>query len=118
MLYAKKANRIHRIEEHQIKQFVEQGYDIIDETGRVLEESVPTDPVLLKTSYSEQSARIKELQAENKALRDEIKSLTDKLAKKNTSAPKVDRAEVKEEVAKVEEEKPATARKRRTPAEK
>ena len=74
MIYAQKGNRIHKIEEHQIPSLVEQGYDIVDEKGRVLSESVPTDPVVLRTAFIENKKRIEELENEIKALKAQKKA--------------------------------------------
>lgn len=113
MIYAQKGNRIHRIEEHQIQQHVDNGYDIIDETGRVLRTSVPTDPIMLKTAFVEKEKQIAALLEENKSLKETVKSLTEKLnAKKSAPTPK---AAKKEEVEAVEEESNEDAEKKPAP---
>ena len=126
MIYAQKGNRVIRIEEHQVKQFVDNGYNIIDQEGRVLRESVPTDPIMLKTAYVEKEKRISELLDENKSLRETVKSLTEKLNAKK-SAPTTKTAKAKEEVkeekaveedAVAEEKKPAPRKNTRRTANK
>ena len=97
MIYARKGNRISRIEEHQINTLVEQGYDIVDENGAVLQSAVPTDPVLLKKCYVEYKKRIEELEKEVATLRKAVQSQPKKTVTKE-KAEKV----AEEKVEKVE----------------
>lgn len=101
MFYAQKGNQVSRIEEFQIAELLEQGFNIIDEKGSVLHEAVPTDLNILKRAFVDNRKRIAELEAE-------IESLKKSSAKKAT--PKVE--EKAEEVAedKTEEEVVVTKR--------
>lgn len=73
MIYAQKGNQICRIEEHQIATLVEQGYNIVDESGAVLQQAVPTDIALLKKCYIEHVQKIKELEKEIESLKSSSK---------------------------------------------
>ena len=89
-IYAQRGNQISRIEEQQIDALVEQGFNIVDENGKVLREAVPTDIVLLKKYYVEHKQRIEELEKE-------IASLKKAATKKATPKEEVATEDVAEE---------------------
>jgi len=60
MLYAKKANKRYRIESHQKEQYKANGYDILNDKGKVTERGNAPTP-----------KRLRELEAENTKLREE-----------------------------------------------
>jgi cell shape-determining protein MreC len=64
MLYAKKKNKIYRIKEDQQKQHLANGWDILDDSGKVVKKGNQPTP-----------KRLKELEAENEALKKEITKL-------------------------------------------
>ena len=105
MIYARKGNHISRIEEPQIQNLVEQGYDIVDENGTVLHRAVPTDLATLKGAYIKHMKQIEELEKEVESLK--------KSAKK--ASAKEDKAEDAQEIVaeeKVEEAKPKRSAKK------
>lgn len=118
MIYAEKGNRVIQIGDYETQKYAEQGYKIIDEWGKVIIDSVPTDIPTLRTAYKQQQSEIKKLTDEIQRLKQEnsdlLKALStaDKKAKEVT--PKAE--EVKQE--EVEEVKPkSTATKGKKKAE-
>lgn len=81
MAKIRRGNVILEIKDDQIDRFMNQGYDVIDEMGNVINRSVPQDVASLQKAFYEHEAEIN-------SLKDEIKNLTDKLkaAKKETKA--------------------------------
>ena len=75
IIYAERGNRVKEISEQDIDKYVEQGYQIKDESGRVIKDTIPTDPQILKTAYINSRAKIESLEAEIKALKDEVARL-------------------------------------------
>ena len=69
MFYAKQGNQVCRIEEQQIDALVEQGFDILDDSGKVLRKAVPTDINLLKKYYVELTKQVAELTNELETLK-------------------------------------------------
>lgn len=74
MIYAERGNRVKQISEQDIPKYIEQGYKITDEWGRVLKSTVPTDIQVLKLAYVQNQEeiatlknRIAELEAQLKA---------------------------------------------------
>lgn len=98
MVYATRGNKVLRIEEYNIRKYVEQGYNIIGDAGEVLQSAVPTDINVLKKAYAQHVKEISELKAEVEALKAE---LAKKAVSKPKSEPKAEKVE-----AVVEEAKP------------
>ena len=107
MIYAQKGNQVSRIEEYQVNTLLEQGFNIIDENGKVLHEAVPTDPKLLKKYYLEFKTRIAELEKE-------VETLKKSAAKKTVAKEeKVESEDVAEETDDKIEEVPKPKRGRK-----
>ena len=79
MVYAEKGNKVKRIDESEIKKYAEKGFKIKNESGEVVQETIPTDVSSLRIAYK---AHIDEI----KALKAEIADLKAQLAKKPAKA--------------------------------
>lgn len=90
MIYARSGNKVLRIEEPQISEFLERGFDIIDEKGSVLKKAVPTDPGVLRKAYIDNTKRIEELEKE---LAD-LKKSSKKTVAKETTTVEEEKAEI------------------------
>lgn len=75
MLYAVKGNKEKTIDESMIESCLSQGYDIVNEQGVVIKETIPTDLPSLKLAYRKHEDTIKALQAENDKLKAELDAL-------------------------------------------
>ena len=82
MIYAERGNRVITIKEESIQKYVEQGYTIMDETGKVIQNTIPVDTPNLKKAYVEHLREIESLKAENARLKAQIAELSAKPAKK------------------------------------
>ena len=99
MVYATRGNRMIQINENSIQKYVEQGYNIVDNRGGVLQNAVPTDVNVLKQSYSQHMDEIARLKAKVAECENKIASLEAELAKKASKSAKAEKVEpVVEEV--------------------
>lgn len=72
MAIVRRANVILEVKDYEIQRYKDDGYDVIDETGKVIEATIPTDKHTLQKAYKEQleeiaklKARIEELEAKS-----------------------------------------------------
>lgn len=65
----KRANVILGISESQLDYYISQGYDVIDETGKVIQASVPTDVGTLQKAYVDHLNEIEALKETIEALK-------------------------------------------------
>jgi hypothetical protein len=86
MVRIERGNVVLKVQEHEVQRYLKLGYNVTDETGKVLKEALPNDLGVLQRYYVEQKKRIEELEAivaklteENSAL---AKSATSANAKK------------------------------------
>lgn len=81
-IFVKQANVILAIPEEQKNEYVSRGFDVVTESGVVVESAIPHDVPTLQ-------AKLQELQNENAKLKSKIVELTSKTPKrKDTSANK------------------------------
>lgn len=71
------------------------GYSVIDQTGKVIEETAPTDVAGLQRFYKDAKQQIAGLEAEIESLKGEIKSLK---SQKKAKAPEPEEASFEEPV--------------------
>lgn len=76
MAKVQRGNVVLRVEEFEVKRYLQLGYNLVDESGKVLQEAIPHDFTTLQRCYLEQTAKIAELEdtiakltAENTALK-------------------------------------------------
>lgn len=60
----KRANAILRVPEEQADRYLADGYDVIDDDGNILKESIPNDINGLRIAYDRHVKEIAELKAE------------------------------------------------------
>ena len=70
-------NEVLKIATYLVPSYLELGYDVIGEGGKVLQRAVPTDPVQLKAEFVKKEAEIK-------ALKEKIADLEKQLAEATT----------------------------------
>ena len=87
-IFAKKGNKVRRIDEASVQKYSDQGYTIINDKGDVLKESVPTDLTLLKTAYIQHTRQIKMLEDEVASLKAQLTKATKKADKPADSEKK------------------------------
>ena len=75
MIYAERGNRVKQISENDIEKYVGQGYKIVDDNGKVIKDTIPTDVTVLQTAYEKHTKAIEDLTAENTALKAELEAL-------------------------------------------
>lgn len=63
MAKVRRNNEILRVADYLTQSYVDNGYDVIDEDGTILQRAVPTDPVQLKAEYVRLTAEVAELKA-------------------------------------------------------
>lgn len=71
----KRANTILEVSESQLDYYLNQGYDVIDEMGKVIQASVPTDVGTLQKAYLDHTNEIKMMKAEIDSLKAKIEAL-------------------------------------------
>lgn len=89
MVRIERGNVVLKVQEHEVQRYLKLGYNVTDDTGKVLQEAIPNDLGALQRHYVEHKKKIEELEAivakltaENAILAKSAKSTTTK-AKKN-----------------------------------
>lgn len=118
MIYAESGNCVTQIKEDEIQEFIEKGYKIIDERGRLIQDAIPNDVPNLKLAFKQHVAEIDKLHAQIDELRKQLEELeaTVKKSAKKAEKPKAveeETAEVPTEVSEVVEEEPKPKRGKR-----
>lgn len=76
MARVRRANVVLEVKDDQLERFVDMGYDVIDDAGRVIQKSVPTDIGTLTKAYMEHEAEIEKLKAELAELKAKLEKTT------------------------------------------
>jgi 23S rRNA maturation mini-RNase III len=91
MVRIERGNVVLKVQEHEVQRYLKLGYNVTDNTGKVLQEALPNDVGTLQKAYVEQKKRIEELEtivskltAENTQLAKSAKSTTTKTKKPET----------------------------------
>lgn len=79
--YAKRANKVLRINDDAVERYLNQGYTITDMQGKVIGKGTPRDNIQLTAEYKKQSVEIETLKAENAKLREEVTALKAEIEK-------------------------------------
>lgn len=116
MAEVQRANVFLTIPDEDIDKYLAKGYNVVDERGRIIKQSVPTELGELQKAYSEHEAQLKQKDAEIASLKSEIQALKTAGVKKTPAAPKEKPVEAKEDWddwadAEEVEEKPTKKRK-------
>lgn len=81
MAIVERGNVVLRISDEDTERYVNMGYDLVDEKGNIIQQSVPKSITTLQKMYKEHIEKIKQLETENAKLKAENK----KLKKENSS---------------------------------
>lgn len=88
MVRIERGNVVLKVEEYEVARYLKLGYNVTDETGKVLTEALPNDVGTLQKHYVEHKKRIEELESivaklteENITLAKSVKSTTPKTKK-------------------------------------
>ena len=63
MVRIERGNVVLKVQEHEVQRYLKLGYNVTDETGKVLKEALPNDLGTLQRCYVEHKKRIEELEA-------------------------------------------------------
>lgn len=93
MVRIERGNVVLKVQEHEVQRYLNLGYNVTDNTGKVLQEAIPNDLGTLQRHYIENKKRIEELEAivakltaENARLAKSEKSTTTQTKKKSAAA--------------------------------
>lgn len=64
------------VPDDEVDYYINLGYDLIDNTGKVIRKAMPRDVATLQKYYKEHTKKIEELEAEIEKLKSEKKPLT------------------------------------------
>ena len=87
MYTIRRANVVLDVTENEVEKYLADGFDIIDDNGKVLKASVPNDVNALKKAYVEHENEIKSLKEEIERLKAQTKAVNEKPTK-NTKSKK------------------------------
>jgi methyl coenzyme M reductase subunit D len=62
MVRIERGNVVLRVQEHEVQRYIKLGYNVTDETGKVLKEAIPNDFGVLQRHYVESKKKIEELE--------------------------------------------------------
>lgn len=63
MVRIERGNVVLKVQEHEVQRYLKLGYNVTDNTGKVLQEALPNDLGTLQKYYVEHKKRIEELEA-------------------------------------------------------
>lgn len=69
LVQVERGNVVLRVPDDDVQRYIDNGYNLIDDNGNVLQSSVPKDLGTLQRAYEEQTARVKELESEIEKLK-------------------------------------------------
>jgi hypothetical protein len=85
MVRIERGNVVLKVQEHEVQRYLNMGYNVTDNTGKVLQAAIPNDLGTLQRHYVEHKKKIEELEAivakltaENAILAQSAKSTTKK----------------------------------------
>ncbi len=62
MVRIERGNVVLKVQEHEVQRYLSLGYNVTDDTGKVLKEAIPNDLGTLQKHYVEHKKRIAELE--------------------------------------------------------
>ena len=63
MVRIERGNVVLKVQEHEVQRYLKLGYNVTDDSGKVLQEALPNDLGLLQKYYIEHKKKIEELEA-------------------------------------------------------
>lgn len=76
MAKIRKANIVLTIPDNEVKNYLNLGYSVIDESGTVIEEAIPTDLYTLQKAYKDSKVQIANLEKGIADLRKELEKIS------------------------------------------
>lgn len=76
MVRVKKANVVLSIKDEEVKRYLNMGYSVIDESGEVVMEAIPTDLHTLQQAYRDNKIQIANLERGIADLRKELEKIS------------------------------------------
>jgi hypothetical protein len=64
LVQVERGNVILRVPEYDVQRYIDQGYDLLDDSGKVIRASVPKDLGTLQLAYIQHEKKIAELEKE------------------------------------------------------
>ena len=84
MVRIERGNVVLKVQDYEVSRYLKMGYNVTDENGKVLQESIPNDLGTLQKHYIDSKKKIEELEAIVAKLTEE----NARLAKSEKSTPK------------------------------
>ena len=81
MVRIERGNVVLDVEDYEVDHYLLLGYNVIDEQGRIVRASIPTNMGVLQAAYVENEIKIKDLEAEVAKLKAENELLKSKSTK-------------------------------------
>lgn len=78
MARVERGNVVLDIKDTEVQRYLDLGYNVVDEKGKVIKACVPTDLATLRKAYIEHTAKIAELEATIKSLQTKPAKATSK----------------------------------------
>ena len=60
-IIVRRSNEVLRVEDYLKQSFIDNGYDVIDEAGNVIQRAIPSDPIQLKAEVVRLTAEVESL---------------------------------------------------------
>lgn len=76
MVRVRKANVVLSIKDEEVKRYLDAGYSVIDESGEVVTEAIPTDLHTLQQAYRDNKVQIANLERGIADLRKELEKIS------------------------------------------
>lgn len=86
-VFVRRANVLLEVSQETLEKYLNDGYDLVDKTGKLIREGAPNDDFALKRAYSQQEKEIKALTEQIEALKEELEAAKNppkKMAEKKT----------------------------------
>lgn len=99
MAEVQRGNVFLTIDDEDIKKYMAKGFSVVDQFGKVIKQSVPTELGQLQKAYSEHTELIKQKDIEIASLKAELQALKSAEVKKTSAAKPKKVQEVEEETS-------------------
>lgn len=87
MAYIQKANVVLRVKDSEVEYYLNLGYNLIDEQGKVIRESIPNDMHTLQKHFIDSKKIIEGLKKENAQLKAALAAKTEEVKTETVDKP-------------------------------